>query len=138
MPTIMKSWPYDPHYIKYSKLIEREKKILKTCAFRLYLQKSALQPVKYKLYSSRDLTKDIKMHSHSNFWLACLKWLANLVNYYRSFRCDANHLQFILNNLVHSQKKFNVASKIQCDAHFLQKSGFYAIGVHNFLNQETN
>ena len=33
----------------------------------------ALQPVKYKLYSSKDPIKDIKMHSHFNFLLACLK-----------------------------------------------------------------
>ena len=102
MPTIMKSWPCDPHYIKYSKLIDRTKN-LKNCAFRLYLWKSALQLVKYELYSSRDPTKDIKMHSHFIFLLASLKWPANLVNYYRPFRCDANHVQFISNNLVHSQ-----------------------------------
>ena len=55
-------------------------------------------------------TKDIKMHSHFNFQLACLKQPANLVNYYRPFRCDA--VMQIIYNLF--QTILYTAKQIQC------------------------
>ena len=80
------------------------------------------------------------MHNLSNFWLACFKWTANLFDYYRPFRCDAvmQIIDDLSQTILYTANKFNVASKIQNDTHFLQNSGFPATGVHNFLNQETD